>query len=95
MSAMLQFSHFQKYQETSFVKLSNLSPRILFWQCNWKTLDFKANLCQDKVHSIRVFVAIRLASLLVQSNSLKTLQNLSQRRVQDPVKYLIWSCLQK
>ena len=30
MSSMLQFSHFQKYQETSFVKLSNLSPKILF-----------------------------------------------------------------
>ena len=59
MSAMLQFSHFQKYQEPSFVKLSNLSPKILFWKYNLKTLDFKAKLCQDKVHSIRVFVAIK------------------------------------
>ena len=59
MSAMLYFSDVQKYQQTSFVKLSNLSPKILFWQYNSKTLDFKAKLCQDKVHSIRVFVAIK------------------------------------
>ena len=58
MSAMLEFSHFQKYQQASFVKLSNLSPKIS-WQYNSKTLDFKTKLCQDKVHSIRVFVAIK------------------------------------
>ena len=44
---MLQFSHFQRYQQRSFVKLSNY------------------------------------------------FRNLSQRRVQNPVKCLIWSCWQK
>ena len=59
MSAMLSFSHFQKYEQTSFVRLSSLSPMILFWQYNLETLDFKTKLCQDKIHIIRVFVTIK------------------------------------
>ena len=38
MSAVLQFSHFQKYQQTTFVKLRNLNPKIPFWQYNLKTI---------------------------------------------------------